>query len=95
MVLEMNGHTNRIPQTGPPPDPVVVPTSFSINLSFMMSFHIVGRLSRLPSLLSEGFKVQMYIASFTGDFKPIVFHGQYFHILQQDGVVGAVRMHAF
>ena len=45
--------------------PVVVPAPLSVNLSYIMFYQIRGRLYRLPSLLSEGFKAQMYIASLT------------------------------
>ena len=64
--VEMNGNTNKIPQTGSPPHPpVVVPAPFSVNLSFMMLFQTGGRLCHQQSLLSEGFKARMLIASFT------------------------------
>ena len=61
MVLETTGNANRIPQA----PPLVVPVTLSINLSFMMLFQIGGRLCCAPSLLSEGFKAQMCIASLT------------------------------
>ena len=47
------------------PPPLVVPIALSVNLSFMILFQIGGRLYRPPSLLSEGFKARMCIASFT------------------------------
>ena len=47
------------------PPPLLVPIALSVNLSFMMLFQIEGRLYCPPSLLSEGFKARMCIASFT------------------------------
>ena len=64
MVLETTGNTNRFLRLGPHA-PLVVPVALSINLFFMMLFQIGGRLYRPPSLLSEGFKARMCIASFT------------------------------
>ena len=52
-----------------------------------MLFHTGGMLYR------EGFKAQMYIASFTPLSKPFVFHGQYIRVLQCHGVVGAVLVY--
>ena len=46
-----------------PPTPLQWWSQF--NLSFMILFQTWVRLYHPPSLLSEGFKVQMYIASFT------------------------------
>ena len=94
MVLE---NANEIPQTGLPLQ--WWSQLFSISLSLMVLFQIGSRLYGPPSLLCEGFKARMCIASFTPLSNHLCPTGvpqrQYLHVLQRDGVVGTVCVYVF
>ena len=66
MVFESKGYANRIPQTAPPfPFSNGGPNTALCQPLLYDAIPDLGQVYRPMSLLSEGFKVRVYIASFT------------------------------